>query len=101
MSEFDIPGKFDIKGAGGISDLIDNAIIVWRNKRKEMSTQSKLPDPKLLEQPDCKLIVCKQRNGQWEGAIDLWYHPHSMSYSEDGIGQPKRYDLTKDCGALI
>jgi twinkle protein len=104
-SEHEVPNKFDIKGAGDIVDLIDNAIIVWRNKKKEYGMANPHADEKqrksLIAQPDCKLVVVKQRNGSsWEGEINLWYHSHSMSYSEDSIGIPKRYDIAKDI-ALI
>jgi hypothetical protein len=34
-SEHKAPGKFDIRGAGSITDLVDNVFIVWRNKRAE------------------------------------------------------------------
>jgi len=33
--EESIPGKFDIRGASEITDLVDNVFIVHRNKRKE------------------------------------------------------------------
>lgn len=29
------PGKFDVKGTGGITDMVSNVFIIWRNKRKE------------------------------------------------------------------
>ena len=99
-NELDIPDKFSIKGAGGIVDLVDNAIIVHRNKRKEYAMQSGKHDQNIRESADCTLRVCKQRNGHWEGDIKLWYHSNSMSYSEDSIQMPKRYDISKDC-ALI
>jgi twinkle protein len=28
------PGKFDVKGAGEVTDLVDNLVIVWKNLRK-------------------------------------------------------------------
>jgi twinkle protein len=103
-SEHNKPNKMDIKGAGGIVDLVDNAILVWRNKPKELGLANPGTDEKrrlwLMKEPDCSLIVCKQRNGSWEGDIGLWYHPHSMSYSETAHDQPKRYDIAKEV-ALI
>lgn len=103
-SEYNKPNKSDIKGAGGIVDLVDNAILVWRNKPKEMALADPRTDEKkrtyLQKESDCSVIICKQRNGGWEGEINLWYHAHSMSYSEDSIGAPKRYDIAKDV-ALI
>ncbi len=35
------PNKFDIKGTGAITDLVDNVFIVWRNKKKENNRWSR------------------------------------------------------------
>jgi twinkle protein len=34
-----LPGKFDLKGSGSITDQVDNVFIVYRNKRKEKKRQ--------------------------------------------------------------
>lgn len=72
------PSKYDYKGSGAITDQVDNVISVWRDKTKE-----KLRDAgKAFDQmsPDCLLICDKQRNGDWEGSIGLWYHRDSQQF---------------------
>lgn len=73
-----IPDKFDIRGAGEITDLVDNVFIVHRNKDKEERVrQGKHPSE---DEQDCTLIVAKQRHGEWEGMFKLWFHPESKQY---------------------
>lgn len=77
-------GKFDIRGAGEISDLADNVFVVHRNKAKE-EEKNKLKsgkgcDEKRLSEPDTLLSVAKNRHGGKEGLIGLWFHEESMQY---------------------
>lgn len=78
--ESDVPGKFDLKGSGSIADQVDNLFVVWRNKGKEQDLQ----EGKEVEEldPDSVLICDKQRNGEWEGRLKLWFHKPSMQYVE-------------------
>lgn len=75
------PNKYDYKGTGAITDQVDNVISVWRNKPKEKKRdEGKLtPDADAVE-PDCFLICDKQRNGEWEGRIGLWFHKDSQQF---------------------
>ena len=77
-NEDHVSGKYDFKGTGAITDLADNVITVWRNKTKERARQAK----KLISdtEPDAKLLVDKQRNGDWEGLIGLWFLPQSQQF---------------------
>ena len=76
------PSKYDYKGTGAITDQVDNVISVWRNKAKE----KKKDEGKAVDQaePDALLICDKQRNGEWEGSIGLWFDRASMQY----VGNP-------------
>ena len=80
------PNKFDAKGAGAITDQVDNVLIVWRNKRKERLVQA---GEVAGDGPDGMLICEKQRNGEWEGRIGLWFHKGAMQYTDS----PKCYPL--------
>lgn len=76
--ETDQPDKNDVKGAGEIMDQVDNGLLVWRNKRKENDVAAgKAVAP---DEPDARLICCKQRNGEWEGRIALWFEPDSQQF---------------------
>lgn len=82
--------KFSIKGAGEIVDMCDNAVIMWRNKRKEKDARKDFPDQDIQKQPDLLLDVCKQRDGEWEGHIGLFFHATSMQFTER-VGPPYEY----------
>jgi hypothetical protein len=41
------PGKFDIKGAGEITDMVDNINIVWKNLRKAEKDEAELRSGRL------------------------------------------------------
>jgi twinkle protein len=64
------PDKSDVKGTGAITDQVDNVLLVWRNKAENRKPTD----------PDAALICCKQRNGEWEGGINLWFDPASQQY---------------------
>jgi twinkle protein len=83
--ETDTPDKFSVKGAGEITDLVDNVVIVFRNKRKEAQMEGETDADKLeaLEAlPDCTLICPKQRHYSWEGRIALWFDRKSLQLLE-------------------
>jgi twinkle protein len=73
------PNKYDYKGTGAITDQVDNVISVWRNKVKEKKREAGARDY-LPEDPDALLICDKQRNGEWEGNIGLWFDPRSQQF---------------------
>jgi twinkle protein len=74
--------KHDVKGAGEITDLVDNVFTVWRNKPKEEAIRNKPePDDKLFGEPDMVLSCVKNRHGEWEGPVFLWFEPESLQYT--------------------
>lgn len=89
-NEYVIPGKFDIKGDGAIIDYVDQAIIVYRNKRKEEEIAAlnfkgqDVPDS-VTAKSDAVLNVVKNRD-DFEGRIHLWYDPASLQY----LGEPSK-----------
>lgn len=97
------PGKMDVKGTGAITDLADNVIGVWRNKNKEelrarRDAEGEPFEAADAEKPDAALFVSKQRHGDWEGEVWLWFHADSQQYLTgfeckptvyvDYVGQP-------------
>lgn len=74
--EFSPPGKMDVKGTGSITDQVDNVITVWRNKKKEQNKSA------FSGEADCLLITDKQRNGEWEGTLGLYFDPEFMKFDE-------------------
>jgi len=65
------PRKMDIRGSGSITDQVDNVFCVWRNKNKTLQRDM-----------DALLIVDKQRNGEWEGSLNLEYNPESQAFND-------------------
>lgn len=94
-SDEHLPTKYDFKGTGAITDQPDNVIAVWRNKPKERAKQGNRTFD--ANQPDAKLVVDKQRNGEgWEGVIGLWYHPESQQFLADAAQKPAQYYTTDE-----
>lgn len=84
-NEAKTPGKHDLKGSGSITDQVDNVVIVWRNKAKQREQQESgvVDDSK----PDALMIIDKQRNGEFEGRVSLWFDQGSTQFvSSSGAG---------------
>lgn len=89
MSEDRVPNKYDIKGSGAITDVADNVLICWKDKRKETAKrkqkqgQNLAPDElEILEKPCQLLSVMKQRSGDFEGVIALWFKEEGLCFQE-------------------
>jgi len=80
------PSKYDYKGTGAITDQVDNVVSVWRNKAKERDREAgkQVKDT----DPDALLICDKQRNGEWEGWIGLWFDPVSQQFLGEHGAEP-------------
>lgn len=62
-------GRYGAKGSGSLSDNVHNAFEVWQRPVK---------DGEVSDEPDMFIFCDKQREGEWEGAIGLWFHPESL-----------------------
>ena len=78
-SERDMPDKHSIKGAGEITDLADNVLIVSRN------TSDENPE---CTQPTGFIRVAKHRHGEWEGTWGFWFHEPSQQWVESPTSGP-------------
>ncbi len=72
-------GKWDVRGAGEITDLAHNVVLVQRTGDYDSDRPEDMPDQ--------FLTVAKQRNGAWEGRAGLWWDPQSLQLL-DRQGQP-------------
>lgn len=95
--EGDKPGKMDVRGAGGITDIADNVYTVWRNKPKEAKRndcfRKHVPVPYDLEdQPDCivECVKSREQGGDAENQYYLWYDYKTNQYM-DGNKTVSRY----------
>lgn len=80
------PNKYDYKGSGAITDQVDNVISVWRNKVKEKKREE--GGAVNEAEPDSLLICDKQRNGEWEGSIGLWFERESQQFVGNAGDEP-------------
>jgi twinkle protein len=78
-----MPDKHDNKGSGAITDLVDNVMMVWRNKAKEDEWKAKSTRSTKQTEPDAMLNCRKQRNGEDEPSIALWFDRDSQQYRGD------------------
>lgn len=96
--EFVIPSKMDIRGSAALTDLVDNVVIIWRNKLKERDLEDAKREGLNMEKvdeiaakPDLLFRLEKQRNGSWEGPIALWYDPATGQYRGAQHEKRRRY----------
>jgi len=109
-SEEKIPGKYDIKGTGAITDRVDNVVLVYRNKMKERvvkeegakaENERRMKDGKpLLDDAkawsDAQVIVVKNRDGGEEATVRLWYHNEGNSFHERQLqGRPHGFEVPR------
>lgn len=97
--------KMAIKGSGGVVDMADNLFILQKNMRKHLikeSVEKGLINPnstdkddlkklKVLGQGDHYLSCEKQRNGEWEGSIPLWFDNKSFQFLSSENSSPFKY----------
>jgi twinkle protein len=98
------PTKWDVRGASEITDLADNAILIWRNKAKEAAREraglgralSEKEDQTQAE-PDTFMRIAKQRHHSWEGVIGLWWDRESGQFTTNGV-QPYPVNVMREPG---
>lgn len=78
--EYTVCGKYDAKGSGAITDLVDNFFVVHRNKEKADDIAAKGQNSLKKDDADCFLICRKQRNGEDEPKINLWFDKDSQQF---------------------
>ena len=94
--DFEMAGKMDVKGSGAITDLADTVLMWWRNRKKEQDIKkqadsSAILDDELTSKPDARVKCEKQRNGEDEPTIYLWFDKDSFQFLEYSRQKPFRY----------
>ncbi|WP_455476876.1 toprim domain-containing protein [Bartonella sp. B41] len=92
----DIPGTEDIKGASEIGANAFNIITIWRNRSLEDKICAALRAEEkadLTKRPGVIINIAKQRSGDFEGKIGLWFDPQTYRYrcSSTHPIYPRRY----------
>ena len=78
------PEMGDVQGAGALTDLADTVVAIWRNKPKEHAIEHGVDTPDIRAKPDCLLVTHKQRSGERDLMIRLWFDRASHQY----VGNP-------------
>jgi twinkle protein len=81
------PTRFDSKGSGAITDQVDNVFTTWRNKPKEREfekaeIEKRDPAEVALLAPDTLVICDKQRHGEWDGKLGLFFDDASQAFRD-------------------
>jgi twinkle protein len=77
------PETEDVKGAMEIGANAFNIISIWRNRQHEDQIKAAQSDEeirRLNEKPGVIMNVAKQRNGDFEGKIGLWFDQETYQY---------------------
>ena len=87
-------GKMGVKGSGGITDMADTVIEVWRNKPREkalrLAAESGEPvAEKYATQADTLIFVHKQRATGKEPVIGLWFDQTSTQFLSGPTHTPR------------
>lgn len=89
------PETEDIKGAMEIGANAFNVVTVWRNRGLEEQIHKAATDEekaKLAEQPGVAMNIAKQRNGDFEGKVGLWFDQETYRYaSSEDRGVTRKY----------
>jgi twinkle protein len=83
QNENHVPDKYDNKGSGAITDLVDNVMMIWRNKAKEDDYKNKGSHSTKQTEADAMILCRKQRNGEAEPSVSLWFDRDSQQYKGD------------------
>ena len=75
-----MPSMQDVKGASEMVNLASNVILVWANRPK-FHAISKGETVK-VDDPDLRLNVDAQRNGEFEGHIGLFFDRATLQFKE-------------------
>ena len=100
--ESDKPGKMDVSGSAGITNIADNVYTVWRNKPKEAKVnqyrrQHTMIPYEVEKQPDCivECVKSREQGGDVEKQYYLWYDHKTCQYTNEDR-ERQNYMPTKD-----
>lgn len=88
-----MPTRYDVRGSSAVSDQCPNVVLVWANKAKDAALERDAQDEEALSKPDAVLIVDKQRNGEFEGKVKLWFDRASLRFVDDRSTPLRPYTL--------
>lgn len=100
QSETEEINKYSIRGAAAITDNADNVILLCRNLAKEKKLENEYRRDVDESEGDSVLIVDKQRNGDWQGRIQLWFDKQTYQLCPTCNRQPTKWHFVSSNGVL-
>ena len=93
LNEHGQPSKFDVMGSSDITNLADNVLTVFRNKKKEENMSKEDTDKEEESKKfDCFVNISKQRHGTgWEGTKGFYFCNKTFRYGERQFGLGTNY----------
>lgn len=87
-----VPETSDIKGAMEIGANAFNIVAVWRNRKIEHPADME-NRPEFTDEPGVTMNIAKQRNGDFEGKIKLFFSTKTYQYfsTQDNRRSPRCY----------
>jgi twinkle protein len=79
--------RYDWRGTGATVDMVHNVVIVQRNMKKARAEEEGV----FSDDPDCWLIVDKQRNAEFTGKFGFWFRSPSLRLVESLVDHPQPY----------
>jgi twinkle protein len=88
-----VPEAEDIKGAMEIGANAFNIVTIWRNRKIEDVGGDPSNRPDMTEEPGVTMNVAKQRNGDFEGKVKLFFNTKTYQYfsQSDSRRFPRSY----------
>jgi len=100
QSETEEINKYSIRGAAAITDNADNVILLCRNLAKEKKLENEYRRDVDESEGDSVLIVDKQRNGDWQGRIQLWFDKQTYQLCPTCERQSTKWHFVSSKGIL-
>lgn len=88
-SERAAPDKFDVKGAGELTDITDNLVICWKNVRKLAKNEA----DRAADEPDAFVRIAKQRHFTYEGNFAFFFDAETQQFREHHMERRRFLDL--------
>lgn len=86
--------KMDVRGAGELTDMVDNLIVLHKNIAKTDAISNGEASYEQRLEHDFVMAIKKQRHGEWTGQIKLWSDPDSMQFLTINQGEPPKPVVT-------
>jgi twinkle protein len=86
-----IPSGYNARGTGTAPDMVDNILVVWRNKKKEDARDAEKITDEQREQPDMLVKVDKQRHARYRGRLNFWFAGDTLRFNPSGIEDPEPF----------